>query len=327
MLNYLPSRPLGFIYINLDSTVYAVITSPEGNVQVVKGGMVELLPGRYRLQYVDKKNRTKTLPKIEAVSSDGVTISLTATISFRVTNPLRVFEIQNPIDDFMSFIQANIRKYIAVRTSDEIKKDIDSQDIVGFILEKQMDLHVISKAFSIIEIVVEYTGQAKYDRKTIPQEDKTKGLKPLLRDLMKLNDGKLKVFLCHASQDKSTARELYGLLGAESWLDPWLDERNLLPGQDWNMEIEKAVESADVIIVFLSRTSVSKNGYIQKELRQVLDVALEKPEGGIFIIPVRLDDCEIPRRLRNWQYVDYFPKENNEFAYSKILASLKLRMR
>lgn len=43
---------------------------------------------------------------------------------------------------------------------------------------------------------------------------------------------KLRVFLCHASQDKPIVRTLYRKLAAEPWIDPWLDEEKLLPGQD-----------------------------------------------------------------------------------------------
>ena len=67
---------------------------------------------------------------------------------------------------------------------------------------------------------------------------------------------KLKVFLCHASQDKPEVRNLYHKLLAETWIDPWLDEEKLLPGQDWNLEIEKAVEASDAVIVCLSGLSV-----------------------------------------------------------------------
>jgi len=91
-------------------------------------------------------------------------------------------------------------------------------------------------------------------------------------------DRKLRVFLCHSSQDKPIVRELYQRLNAEGWIDPWLDEENLLPGQDWDFEIEKAVETADAVIVCLSNNSVTKEGYVQKEVRKVLDVADEKPE-------------------------------------------------
>jgi hypothetical protein len=138
-------------------------------------------------------------------------------------------------------------------------------------------------------------------------------------------DRKLRVFLCHASQDKPVVRDLYKRLASESWIDPWLDEEKLLPGQDWDLEIEKAVEASDAVVVCLSNRSVTKEGYVQKELRKVLDIALEKPEEMIFIIPLRLDDCELPRRLRSWHYVDYFPAEQRNRVFQRLLQSLTVR--
>jgi len=143
--------------------------------------------------------------------------------------------------------------------------------------------------------------------------------------LMPTTDRKLRVFLCHSSQDKPIVRELYQRLLAEGWINPWLDEEKLLPGQDWDMEIEKAVEAADAVIVCLSNSSVTKEGYVQKELKRVLDVADSKPDEVIFIIPVRLDDCEVPRRLVRWHYEDNFPKQRQFDAYKRIIVSLKLR--
>ena len=135
----------------------------------------------------------------------------------------------------------------------------------------------------------------------------------------------LRIFLCHSSSDKPTVRELYQKLSTEGWIDVWLDEEKLLPGQDWNYEIELALDKSDAVIVTLSTDSVSKEGYVQKELRFALDIALEKPEGTIFILPVRLDDCERPRRLRSIQGIDYFPPESRELAYARLRQSLKLR--
>jgi len=134
----------------------------------------------------------------------------------------------------------------------------------------------------------------------------------------------LRVFLCHSSNDKSAVRELYQKLRAETWIEPWLDEEELYPGQDWNMEIEKAVEAADAIIVCLSKGSITKEGYVQRELRTVLDFADYKPEGTLYIIPVRLEECEPPRRLRAWQYADYFEGQR-ERAFQRLLVSLKRR--
>lgn len=135
----------------------------------------------------------------------------------------------------------------------------------------------------------------------------------------------LRVFLCHASQDKPAVRELYQRLDSEGWMDVWLDEEKLYPGQDWDFEIEKAVEAADVVIVCLSNNSVTKEGYVQRELRFVLQIADYKSDGTIFVVPVRLDDCPLPRRLKIWQYIDFFPKNRMDWAYRRLLGSLQMR--
>jgi cellulose biosynthesis protein BcsQ len=145
------------------------------------------------------------------------------------------------------------------------------------------------------------------------------------REIKAIPSRRLKVFIAHSSVDKPIVRDLYQRLTSEGWIDPWLDEERLLPGQDWDNEIERAVESADAIIVCLSENSLTKEGFVQKELRFMLDTALTKPEETIFIIPVRIDNCEPPRRLRMWQYVDYFPAQRRNEAYKKLLRSLEIR--
>src|ERR1700731_3380819 len=107
---------------------------------------------------------------------------------------------------------------------------------------------------------------------------------------------KLRVFLCHSSDDKVSVRPLYEQLVREGF-DPWLDEKKLLPGQDWEREIKNAVRRSDAVVVCLSKSSITKEGYVQKEIRLGLDVADEKPEGTIFLIPLRLELCTVPDRL------------------------------
>lgn len=137
---------------------------------------------------------------------------------------------------------------------------------------------------------------------------------------MVLEKRPLKVFLCHASGDKPPVRDLYKRLTAEG-VDAWLDKEKLLPGQDWRLEIPKAVREADVVVVCLSDKSITKEGYVQKEIKFALDIAEEKPEGTIFLIPARLEDCVVPERLSRWHWVDLY--EENGFI--QLLRSLKLR--
>jgi len=134
----------------------------------------------------------------------------------------------------------------------------------------------------------------------------------------------LRVFLCHTSQDKPAVRELSRQLVNEGWIETWLDEKSLLPGQDWRIKIEEAVEDSDIVVICLSAHSVTKEGYVQKELRYAREIALEKPDDTIFIIPLRLDECEVPRGLRFYQWVDYFG-ENKDVSYKALVASLNLR--
>ena len=69
------------------------------------------------------------------------------------------------------------------------------------------------------------------------------------------------------------------------------------PAQGWEYEIRKAVRNSDVALICLSRGSVAKEGFLQKEIRVVLDVADEKPDDVIYVIPVRLEDCPVPEKL------------------------------
>jgi len=136
-----------------------------------------------------------------------------------------------------------------------------------------------------------------------------------------LKDRKLQVFLCHASADKPTVRNLYRRLKQDGFA-PWLDEEELLPGQHWQQEIPEAVRSADVVIVCLSKISSTKEGYVQREIKFALDVAEEKPPGTIFIIPACLEEgLTIPQRLRELQWVNLFQDD----GYQRLIRALDSR--
>lgn len=130
----------------------------------------------------------------------------------------------------------------------------------------------------------------------------------------------LKVFLCHASTDKPKVRELYRYLKKRG-IQPWFDEEDLVGGQDWQVEIPKALATSDAIIICLTKNSVDKEGYIQKEIKFALDKALEMPEGRIFLIPVKFEECEVPFTLSRYQWVDL----TIESGYAKMMKALKFR--
>jgi TIR domain len=112
------------------------------------------------------------------------------------------------------------------------------------------------------------------------------------------------IFLCHASEDKGAVRELYYRL-RDAGIQPWIDEEDLSPGQRWQEVIHQAVQSARIVVVCLSKTSIDKRGFVQEEIQYALDVAAKKT-GSYYIVPARLELCDIPDRLKEWQWVDLF---------------------
>lgn len=135
-----------------------------------------------------------------------------------------------------------------------------------------------------------------------------------------VSKSRLSVFLCHSSNDKPKVRGLFKQLRKDGF-NPWLDEMSLLPGQDWQHEIPKAVRESDIVIVCLSKVSINKTGYVQKEIKYALDIADEQPEGAIFIIPLKLEECEVPVRLRKWHWVNLFTDD----GYNLLIRSLRAR--
>jgi hypothetical protein len=128
----------------------------------------------------------------------------------------------------------------------------------------------------------------------------------------------LGVFICHGKEDKEHARGIYRTLRAQHFA-PWLDEENLAPGVEWEPAIRAAVRYSDVVLVCLSRTSSSKTGFVQKEIRIALDAAEERPEGLTYIIPAMLEKCDLPSRLGRWQAVELYKEQ----GMSRLLKALE----
>jgi hypothetical protein len=140
-----------------------------------------------------------------------------------------------------------------------------------------------------------------------------------------MNRAATRIFLAHATEDKGPVRKLHAKL-LEAGLDPWLDEIDLLPGQDWQLEIPKAIRESKIFIACLSKRSVLKQGYVQKEFRLALSSYAQKPPGTIYLIPLRLDECDVPDlqipdlaiNMRHIQWLDYWKRDGFERLVSAI---------
>ena len=124
-------------------------------------------------------------------------------------------------------------------------------------------------------------------------------------------------FLIHAHADRETVRRLYRRM-ARDGIHTWLDVERLQPGQDWQAEIRKALLRSDVVIVCLSTSFNDKHGYRHEELKLALEKARLMPNDEIFIIPVRLEKCDMPESFRHLHRVDLFEPD----GYQKLIQAL-----
>jgi len=106
-----------------------------------------------------------------------------------------------------------------------------------------------------------------------------------------MDEKKPTVFISYAREDIEMAKKLYSDL-IESGVDPWLDQEKILPGDNWRLKIKEAIKTSSYFLAILSSNSVSKAGYVQKEMKMGLDMLEEKPPSMRYLIPVKIDDCK-----------------------------------
>jgi hypothetical protein len=94
-----------------------------------------------------------------------------------------------------------------------------------------------------------------------------------------------------------------------------------LPGQRWEREILKAIRATEVVLICLSQDSINTEGYVQREIKLALDAADEKPEDTVYLIPVKLEECELPISLQQWHAVNLY----KEGGYESLKRALQLR--
>lgn len=118
-------------------------------------------------------------------------------------------------------------------------------------------------------------------------------------------------FISYASEDAVAARDIYNQL-EKSDMQPWLDERDIPLGTEWDERIRRAIRDAHIVLVLISRNSIEKIGYFQKEVAFALERAREQPELDPFILPVKLEDVPVPPLLAKWQWVNWYEERGKD---------------
>lgn len=128
-----------------------------------------------------------------------------------------------------------------------------------------------------------------------------------------------KAFISHASEDKHIFGEPLALRLRELGIDAWLDKWEMLPGDSLIPKIfSEGIQESDAVIILLSAISVAKP-WVQKELNVA---AVKHIEGELRLIPVRIDDCEVPAVLRDLLWLDWAECGDVEGVSNRIAETL-----
>ena len=117
---------------------------------------------------------------------------------------------------------------------------------------------------------------------------------------------------------RKTVRKLHQRLVRDG-IHAWLDVQNLQPGQDWQHEIRRAILHSDLVLVCLTQAFDKQPGYRHEELKIALEKAKFLEDDRVFIIPVRLESCDMPDCLQHLHRVDLFEPH----GYKKLIAALQ----
>ncbi len=115
------------------------------------------------------------------------------------------------------------------------------------------------------------------------------------------------MFLSHSSKDKDLVISVALDLN-ERGITTWLDAFDILPGESIISKINQGLENCEFILLFLSKNSI-KSSWVMKEWETLLWDEINSNK--IRIIPIKLEDCEIPKILQTKKYIDFSIDYNN----------------
>lgn len=139
------------------------------------------------------------------------------------------------------------------------------------------------------------------------------------------NHENLSIFISYARPDAAIVRELVTFLESAG-LNCWFDEKSLIGGQDWRGTIFDAINNSSLFITLLSCSSINRRGFYHSEMKLAIDEAMRIPDEQIFILPIRLDACTIPKSLRKWHVIDLFDQRGIDRLITAIGFALMLNL-
>jgi len=118
------------------------------------------------------------------------------------------------------------------------------------------------------------------------------------------------VFLSHSSKDKPVVRKLAERLRADG-LRVWFDEWEIQPGDPISMKIEEGLEQSRTLVLCMSENAFASE-WVTLERHTALFRDPTNKERRF--VPLKMDDAEITDVLKQFAYVDWRKKSDEQYA-------------
>ncbi len=105
-----------------------------------------------------------------------------------------------------------------------------------------------------------------------------------------------RTFLSYSRINKDFALKLAKELKSAGFL-VWLDQLDIPTGARWDNELEKALEECEIFMLILTPAAIGSEN-VKDEIGYAID-------NNKRILPILLENCNVPLRLRRFQYVDF----------------------
>lgn len=123
------------------------------------------------------------------------------------------------------------------------------------------------------------------------------------------------VFISHSYKDKEFVRKIASDLAAKG-IRPWVDEAEIKVGDSLIKKIEEGLRQSDYILIVLSKNSIN-SAWVTRELRRALKITAVG--GKPVILPVLINNIEIPEPLKQIKYVDLTQNESYQAGINEII--------
>jgi hypothetical protein len=122
------------------------------------------------------------------------------------------------------------------------------------------------------------------------------------------------IFFSYSRADGSEFALRLALDLQQEGFNVWIDQQDIRAGSEWDLEIEKALETCDCLLFIESERSVTSTNVLD-EVYYALDQ--NKP-----VIPVILTDSKTPFRIKRLQHIDFTASYERGFRH--LLQELKV---